>query len=371
MDEMNISEDMHLINYLSDDTNYIEEHKTNNLATGEVKLDDQKLLNLKESAFVMLGITLGSGTLLQPFLIRQLGILGWFGCLILTMSSCSLTATLLAKSTARVLDENDTGSLVRDPYQLVTEKSCGRNMRLVLVLLTYFTLLTNCMSMLLLSSSILSNLIPIPHINDIDTVRVWSTVLVGVLTPITYLGTYAELRLPALLSVTTGVSSVSLILVNSLLYRFVFEKPGDFNQTKIQNADQIFFIPLGTVLFSAGGAGIAPNIVSVSTSRSQIHKSFIGAFSCAFVGLIVSGIAPYLVFGDFARSNTVSTFHSVINNGGREHDQIRAFIVITTLIDVIMMLDTCTSIVLLMNPLFLHMEKMVGIPHGKLIFLII
>ena len=49
--------------------------------------------------------------------------------------------------------------------------------------------------------------------------RMWSTVVVVVLTPVTYLGTYSDLGLPSIVSTLTAFVSAILVIVNSLLYK--------------------------------------------------------------------------------------------------------------------------------------------------------
>ena len=61
----------------------------------------------------------------------------------------------------QVLDDNDDFEPCRDPYMFITERSCGSSMRMVSVVCMYVFLCTGAMSMLLVSSNILTDLIPI------------------------------------------------------------------------------------------------------------------------------------------------------------------------------------------------------------------
>lgn len=166
------------------------------LNQNEKSMSDEKLaadnksqeINLKEAFCIIVGFSMGSAILVMPHIITVLGLAGWISALISIVVLQCTCIILLSKSTQKCINDKDS-SKTCDPYQVVAEVAGGRNVKRISIVVMYFCDVSVSIAMYLLSSNILA--VSIPITGDFKSnEQIWVAVLVLVLTPFMFLGTY-------------------------------------------------------------------------------------------------------------------------------------------------------------------------------------
>ena len=345
----------------------VESDNSTNKSSEGVNHAKKSVVNANEAFYIMVGFTLGAGILVMPFIVRELGIVVWTSCLIGALVIQCTCTYILNVSTQHLLEQNCEGKVIRDAYQAVAELSGGIMLRNASVLFMYISHMSICIALLLVSGTILADVVPIGPFSHANHVRIWTTIIIVVLTPIMYLGTYSELRVPAIIALVTSLTSATAIIVNSILAKCIDTIKSDVI-AKDKDVHKSFLIHLGTIFFVSNGATLTiPNITVLSTEPKKLIKYIIACYVTLCLVFLLAGLVPYFVFGENLLPSITSTFDDVI----KRTDSFIAFKIVTMVIQLLMLLHLIMASILAMNPCFLHQEEYLNIPHGRFCLLLL
>ena len=176
----------------------------------------------------------------------------------------------------------------------------------------------------------------VPHVNNL----MWSVICAAVLLPFCYLRTLEETWWIALLGVLTSGIAIVCILV------------GDFMKGKEPNVsygdvDFVSFMrSFARFAFAFGGHPVFPSIQRVMKRRSRFQWAVIVSFGVAFTLFSLIAVTSYAMFGEKTSSN-------IFDNFGRS---VPAIIGMVALI-----LHLLFAFVIILNPVFIHIEKSIGL----------
>lgn len=320
-------------------------------------------LNLKESFFILLSVSFGTGVLVIPYTVRELGALHFVALLLLGTIFLCFCAQLLSKSVHLLTANLQTPELLRDPYPSVGELACGDVLRKLVILFLYLTAISGCIGFVLLVATILKDLLPIGSgFTHNNTIRIWSAVIVTCITPIMYLGTYSDMKIPTLVALTTSSISFMSIMINCFLARFVYDIKPDHSVIDVHKKKGQFLLSLGTMIFvSMGAAFSVPNIVVISSNPHQLGRPILATYICLFFIYLFGGLVPYYTLGEYVTPSITTTFYEIIRI--RKVGFLFKFLTIT--VQVLMMMHLLMASLLVLNPVYLHMEEYLAVPYGK------
>lgn len=316
------------------------------------------LVNLKEAFNTICALTMGSGVILCPYVIRELGAISGSIAIAIIALIQYYSACVLGFSTTKCLDENLLTRSSRYTYQILAEIVGGSRLRLLSVITLYAATLSAAISDVLLSASILKDVIQI-NVSYSNAIRLFAFIVILVLTPISYLGTFADLKLPIKFGLWSSILSGIGIVVNCILVETYYPNATNQITTETSDKQQNIFVSLGSIFFFTAGSICIPNICVICKEPEKIGRSITASYIVNFLVFLVIGLVPYFVFKGNVSPSTIDTFTKFYN----QYPSFTLFKVITHVIQVLMLSHFMVAFLINMNIVFLHMEKILAIPY--------
>lgn len=326
--------------------------------------DERTLINSKQAFYIMVGSTIGSGILIMPNIIRQLGVIYWLAVLFIILLIQLFVTYIINKSVTHVMDQtDDVTEIIREPYQAIAEKCGGIRLRRFSVFFMYFCNIFFSLSLFLLAANILATFVPIGEFGISTRTRIWMTIIIIVVTPIMYLGTYSNLKVPAITATVSSLLSALCIIVNSFLNLFLYrDTTARESVAKEALTRGEVFLTVGTILFTTLGTSLVmPNITVLSTNPKQVSRPIIGSICVIGLCLTLMGLIPYYAFDGIVSPSILTTFEHVI----RYNKEVIAFSSLTMVVELLMFIHLMMAAILVLNPVFLHLEEFLSIPLGE------
>lgn len=321
--------------------------------------DDKDVIHPMGSFIVMFGFSLGTGILLISYSLRQLGLIPWF-CALTVIILLQFMATHMINVCTRQMIEERGCSTIRDPYQATAELAGGRILRQFSLILMYTTNFIIAVSLFLLSASTITTFIPIRAISHAHNIRVWVSIVIAVLTPVTFLGTYSDLKIPSIIAVTTALISATAVVINCILKLYIYPN----NTKQVVYVKESAFLPLGSLIFMTAGASITvSNLTVLTPAPRKLLNPIAATYILIFLIYMIVGPVPYYTFHENVMSSILATM-SAVNNGAGDSD-VGVFRVITILVQVLMLIHLTMASILAVNPIQLLLEDSLNIPQGK------
>lgn len=340
------------------------EEKDNIMEWGETNLKNllsrlsSRDINLVETAIIMISL-LGAFIIILPYTVIQLGLPSWLLLLAVIILLLAYTNHLMNQSCLRMLEEYKDEKFVRAP-QIKVAKLAGGNVLANAVGITInITCVSNAVSLILLSSTILSEIVPISGVSADNRVRIWAIVLLVCISPLVYIGFYKDLKQSALvaaLSVLLGLL-LSLGVTGYLVIKGYHSTVTKDTSHHFRN--ESFFKTFGTMFFTIGGiAAITPDIIVFVTKPTKMVYCVLSAYG--MIAFVYTGycIIMYSVFGMQLQPSMTATFLKAISLNGNSS-------MATTCIYILQLslcLHLILSAVLYLNPFLANVESNLNIP---------
>lgn len=329
--------------------------------------ESNEQINLKSAWLIFISFSCGAAILVLPYTILQLGLLSWVFFVTFILVLLMFCAYLNNESTIYMLEINQHhGPPIRDPYPTIAELAGGRVLRLMTIVVMYMTNLSACISWILLAATVLRDVVPFTTYNYSNQIRIWTVIIVTLLTPLMYLGTYSDLNIPAFLAISSSSISALSIISNSFIAKMMSTNTTVHSDVCQQDADighaprvELLFLAFGSICFSASGASYSiPNMTVLAARPKKLSVSLVASLVFIVVVYMMAGIIPYSVFGESSLPSITTTFYCFMEN----HDTPTIFKALTILAQVFMTLHFMMVCLLTLNPCYQHIEEIFKIP---------
>lgn len=337
---------------------YSEECDGGILEKEESSSDTPNKLTTFESFYVMFGFTFGSGILLISNILRELGPVRFFIIFTAVLAISCLCSMMLHKCVLYVINEQK-GQIIRDPYQSAAESAGGYILKQFACVMMYIWNLMAALSVLLVGVQLIAVFMPFDFLSANDNIRVWVILVAIVITPIMYLGTYLDLKLPAIVAALTSSISFVLIIINCTLKESFYPTVDTTLQnSRIKPFSESFFISIGSIIFVTGTSMTVANVTAFSEKPEKIVKSIIGSYAFIYIVFMIVAFVSFFTVGNHVAPSIISTFEVII----AQKPQAAEFRAMTIIIQLLMFLHMMMITIITMNPLYLQLEEALGIP---------
>lgn len=316
-----------------------------------------------EAAVILLSFSYGTAVIVLPNTVVRLGPVLWIHFITAVVATTAYCAYLNNQSTQSFLETQTTSEDVRDVYFAVAELAAGQIFRKFVAVCSYVAMLTSSVGFVLLGSSLLSDAFPIDNYSYYNSIRIWVLVASVVLAPFMYPDNFKDLIVTANFAVIASVIASIAVFTNCMVYRF-FETNNSTDKRidlhKSIDANDIF-ISFGLITFAVAGPSFElPNILIHVKEPKKFAPTVIYVFVLIYVIYIFTSTIPYIVFGDQISNIVTQAFRSLRG----EKQRIAIINIMTIICDVSMSLHLIMESVLVINPLYQHIEDMWIVPRG-------
>lgn len=345
-----------------DDTGNENEPNAFGILNSKSELKAQRMLSLTESYVVMCGIYIGTGILILPYTVSQLGALTWCAILLFSVVCMFVCSHLMNISGQRMLQVNEIVTEIRDPYPAIGEFAIGLIFRRLIITLLYTTSTLLAVGLILLSATALQGLLPIRGPSYDNVIRIWATIITIFITPVMYLANYSHLLIPSFIAISMSVLSLLAIVVNCFIARYSYDITPSTRIITPPVIDEVLLIPLGSIVFAVGGLPLAiPNFLTLSANPKKLTLSIFGCSSTLLIMFSIAGLVPYFFLGENILPSISTTFVEIM----KVRETGVAFQLLTNVVQLFMVIHMLMACVLSINPIFLHLEEVLNIPYGK------
>ncbi|XP_064628605.1 uncharacterized protein LOC135488099 [Lineus longissimus] len=301
-------------------------------------------LKMPTAMVFVVGEMAGSGVLALP---KAVDSLGWIG-LVLIVVCCLLaayTGAILGKCWV-ILREvyPEYRNHTRYPYPSIGYRTYGKVGRYLVSISMNATLFGVAVVFILMASEIIQQLLHDLHVHV--SFCYWMIIIVGVLTPFTWLGSPKDMWPVAIGALATTAFACIIIVVKTVSFKDeinVYHGP-----IQVKPA----LLSLGTIFYAFGNHPIFPTIQHDMVEPSSFTKTVFAAFFCVLCMYLPVTAAGYVVFGSTVDENLLTSIYNVANGP--------ALYVVQTLIVCHLMF----GYVIVINPISQEFEEALNIPHS-------
>ncbi|XP_057292770.1 uncharacterized protein LOC130621494 [Hydractinia symbiolongicarpus] len=317
-----------------------------------------KDINLIETTIIMISL-LGSFIMVLPYTVIQLGLPSWLLLLAVIILLLAYTNHLMNQSCLRMLEEYKDEKLVRAPQVKVAKLAGGNVLAYAVAITINITCVSIAVAQILVSSTILSEIVPISGVSVDNRVRIWAIVLLVCISPLVYIGFYKDLKQSALLSALFVVLGLLLslgitgylvlkgnhsVVAKSTLYRYEHES---------------FFKTFGTMFYTIGGIVlVTPEVIVFVTKPTKMVYCVLSAYGV--IAFVYTGycIIMYSAFSmQLQPSMTATLLKAILLNGNST-----MAVICIHILQLSLCLHLMLSTVLYLNPFFTNVEANLNIP---------
>lgn len=316
-----------------------------------------------DAAVIMISLSFGTAVVILPYSINQLGIVGfvltlWIAILILLYSSVTVTASCSMLNTEKCDCET-----LRDPFPFLAELAYGKKFRKILVVVMYICNISMAISFLLVSATILSDIIKIDIISKVNDIRI--TVLISIIlaSPLMYIGLYKDLVSTAYMAVITSVIAMAFIFGDSVsAHKFYNNGTFHYSDYLANISSDAMFSQYGVLIFALSGpVFVLPNVFTYVEEKGQLQKTVILTHIAIYFLYLLCAFVPYLLF----QGQVLPSITETISNVARYHQVSIMFRVIVITVQLLVSCHLILVSVLIMNPIYQMFESYIDIPQGK------
>ena len=317
-----------------------------------------------DAAIIMISLSFGTAVVILPYSINQLGIVGfvltlWMAILILLYSSVTVTASCSMLNTEKCDYE-----ALRDPFPFLAELAYGKIFRKILVAVMYICNISMAISFLLVSATILSDLVKVDIMSRVNDIRI--TVLISIIlaSPLMYIGLYKDLVSTAYMAVVTSVIAMAFIFGDSISAHKFYNNGAFYYSDYLTNiSSDTMFSQYGVLIFALSGpVFVLPNVFVYVEKKDQLQKTVIFTHIVIYFLYILCAFVPYLLF----QGQVLPSITESISNVAKYH---KVSIMFRLIVITVQLLVSCHLIlvsVLIMNPIYQMFESYIDIPQGKM-----
>lgn len=320
---------------------------TSNSVSSLLGPSSHKISSVTACLFVVGEIT-GAALLAMPEAMRSMG---WYlgPCLMILTCIASAYCGVIPSKCWIILESADPSLKqirTRNPYALIGERSCGKVGFYACMLSLIVTLFGSGVVQILVCSEMLQSLIPV----QISFCQ-WIVIVGLCLLPLSFFGSPADFSPVAFFAMSSTAVAAVLILI-SLLTQGVENTIQDQEiSSQSRNSISVTSVMVGwmSVCYAFSGTSCMPTIQNDMKNK----KSFKTAILCAYVLMIMIylpvSLIGYYQAGDSIQANIV---HNLMPS------------TLKTLIEVLMTAHVLCAYLILMNPVNLNIENMIGMRHS-------
>ncbi|XP_064629067.1 uncharacterized protein LOC135488399 [Lineus longissimus] len=301
-------------------------------------------LNMKTAMVFVVGEMAGSGVLALP---KAVDSLGWIG-LVLIVFCCFLaayTGAILGKCWV-ILREvyPEYRSHTRYPYPAIAFRTYGKFGRYLVSISINVTLFGVGVVFVLMASEIIQQLLH--DLNVHVSFCYWMIIIVGVLTPFTWLGSPKDMWPLAIGALVTTAIACVIIVVNTAVIKDKVEVYHGPIQVKPA------LLSLGTIFYSFGNHPIFPTIQHDMKKPDRFTVTVFSAFMCVLCMYLPVTAAGYFVFGTNVNENILTSIYEVANGPA------------LYVVQILIICHLMFGYVIIINPIAQEFEQALNIHHS-------
>ncbi|KAI1280288.1 Proton-coupled amino acid transporter 4 [Halotydeus destructor] len=297
-------------------------------------------LSLFGAAMFIVGEIAGTGVLALP---EALAGTGWtgagliaFNCMVAAFSGIYLGKSWL------ILEERwpEYKEKVRIPFSTIAFRSIGPKMATFMTFVMNVQLFGGCVVLLLLCAEMIKSLTDnlLPSIGFCN----WIIIVGFTLLPLTFFGSPADFWPVAVIAM--GATAISSVLITYA----AITNPG-VNVTYDPPTAKSYLLSIGTMMFSVAGACALPTFQNDMKDKTRFPLACVFGFGLMCVMYLTVSVSGYHAFGSKVQSN-------VLRNLPNDW--------LTTAINGLMASHVFCAFLIVINPLNLCFENLVGVTHS-------
>ncbi|XP_050736625.1 uncharacterized protein LOC127008521 [Eriocheir sinensis] len=295
-------------------------------------------LGLLLTSFFLVAQVAGLGVLALPWAVAQTG---WLGLvLVAAVGVCVGVCGCHLGTCWCILEERwpEYQRACRKPYPAMAFRTLGWPGWYTVNVVQCVTLFGVSIVTILLSAELLESVFT-PVLPKL-TMCSWVLVCGAVLVPLSWLGTPREFWHVSVLALVAAVAAVLVVIIKILVETPVEEA------THASPTAHSFFLGLGTIMFSFGGAVVFPTIQNDMSDRSKFPLAIMISFCALLLMYLPMAALGYLEFGSGVQVNVLLMVHGPS----------------VTAVEVLMFVNNLFTYVLIINPFSQSLEEAASLP---------
>lgn len=323
-------------------------------------LGDELHLSRLQAAVILLSFSYGSAVVILPYTVLTLGPVTWMLFVAIVVVITGYCAYLNNQSTCYLIAQSKTDQVLRDPYPAIGELAAGPIFRNVVSVTMYVAMVTNSLAYMLLAASLLNDTFPFHDWLHYNSVRMWAFILCIPVAPLMFFGSFVDLMGAATFAISASTISLLAIFTNCMAARFSYDAQSySFTPSK-PITDNDIFITFGLITFTVSGPSFAlPNILVHVKERKKFPHTLAYTFMTIFILYVFSGTIPFAIFGEHTGQMVTQTFWGL----AKRHPDSLAIPILTAICDISMAMHLLLEAILVINPLYQHVEDYLDIPR--------
>jgi len=322
-------------------------------------LKERQFISKFDAGVIMLSLSFGSAVVVLPYTVKELGVSNWcfmFASMLILAWYCT---QVLNHSMIDMIDDKKNVKF-NDPYPELAEYTWGIKFRRIMLVTMYICYSTLAIGFILLSATLLNDLLPITGFHDVAQIRLWCLICSLLVSPLMFIGVYKDLVTTAYMAVATSSVALTGILVNIVICRFNHDII-NFPTEDVLASGEIFsiFRQYGVLVFALSGSSyILPSIVVFMKQEIKIVNTISITFLVILSIYALSALLPYYLFKGLTLSSITKTFTKLME----QHKFPIMYRVVLAIVQLTISLHLLLVAVLVVNPVFRSIENHFGIP---------
>ncbi|XP_057292495.1 uncharacterized protein LOC130621195 [Hydractinia symbiolongicarpus] len=273
-----------------------------------VSVLSSKEIDPVEVTAITMSLVFGSFVIVLPYTVNLVGLPIWIITFIVVLLLVSYSNHLMNESCLKMLDACKNEKLIRAPYVKVALLAGGNLFKNVVVGTLYMNFAFSVISQMLMSSTVLSEILSISGISKINNVRFWVVISSVSIFPFVQLGFYKDLKQSAFIALAMSYLSLLFILGASAYLLLTDQMLATPDNKYVKKQYDNFFRTFGTVFFSlAGIALVSPEITVFAREPKKMDRSILATYGMiAFINLGYC-IIMHEIFQGNMKSTTTDT----------------------------------------------------------------
>lgn len=312
-----------------------------------------------EVTAITMSLVFGSFVIVLPYTVNLVGLPIWITVFIVVILLVSYSNHLMNESCLRMLEEYKGEKFVRAPQMKIAKLAGGNAFQKLVVGALYTNFAFFATSLILVASTVLGEIVSIPGISEINSVRFWVVISTVCIFPLVQLGFYKDLKQSAFIALTTSYLALLVILCTSAYILLKGKIPAESDSKYIHPNPGNVFRVFGTVFYAVGGITVTtPEIIVFAKEPRKMDQSIFVAYTMLTVSYMGYSIIMYGVFQGCMKPTTTATLLQAIELNANAAVPRTCIFIVQLGISLHFML----AAVLFLNPFFTNIESNLKIP---------
>ena len=331
--------------------------------------DSKKQLSLPYAVYIMVATMFGTTIVVHPYIAKMFGLFAWFlivtSCLVMAAFCSVLLKDVIVYSSKKI----ESLALFRDPYVQVSEIVVGKRFARLVQVTLYIVMVLIVLGCQLIAATNLVNIIPV-NLEYYNRVRVWLLVCYLIQLPFSLRGTTKDSGSPGLIAFVLSIFSACSIQLLCGVAHFYYKVDSSYvlNSPRLPSPQTkefiTFFKLIGECWFTALGISLLlPNIIVIAKKPKSFEYPILCSYCILFILYAVSGVVPYLVFGDNVDENVLDTLNKVVV----AYKMSPVWVTLLTMVEISLSAHFIIVSDLLIKPVFLSLEQRYDMSTGMLL----